>query len=75
MDCPKHIQEQSIWRLDQVKQISPKCFTRNKCINCGCDVIEESFGNKGCEYGCYPNLKSKEEWEKFKIDNKIEILC
>ena len=75
IDCPPHIQEQSIWRLNQVKQISPACFQGNKCINCGCDVIEESFGNSGCVYGCYPDLLNRQEWETFKKKNKIDIIC
>ena len=73
MNSPKHIEEQSIWRLEQVKKKSLPCFQGNKCINCGCDVIESTFGNKGCDYGCYPDLMSLKDWEKYKKTNNLKF--
>lgn len=43
------------------------------CVMCGCSIIEKSFESKACEEGCYPELKSKENWEKFKKQKNITI--
>lgn len=71
MECPRYIEEQSIWRLEQIKEKSPACFEDGKCINCGCDIVEKSFETKADD--CYPELMGKEVWEKYKIDNKITV--
>jgi len=70
---PPHIDEQSIWRLSQIKEHSPECMQHTYCVFCGCDVKEKSFETKGCEEGCYPELMDKETWEKFKQKHNIQI--
>lgn len=75
MKLDKYKEEQSIWRLEQIKDKSPECLKDGICVMCGCDVVEETFGWKGCDYGCYPNRLSKELWEKFKTNNKIKQIC
>lgn len=72
-DEPTYISEQSVWRLNEVKKKSPKCLENGECINCGCSVVDESFGFKGCEYGCYPNRMTQSEWDQFKKKNKITL--
>lgn len=42
---------------------------------CGCSIIEKSFEMQACEESCYPERMNKEEWNKFKIDNKITSIC
>lgn len=57
-----------------VKEKSPKCLEGDMvCIHCGCDTIAETFGYKGCEYGCYPNRMSESEWEEFKQTNNLKL--
>jgi predicted nucleic acid-binding Zn ribbon protein len=73
MDNPKHIDEQSIWRLSQVKEKSPECIQHLHCVICGCDIQEKSFENNGCDEGCYPPMMNKEDWENFKKSNQIQI--
>jgi hypothetical protein len=71
---PVHIDEQSIWRLEQINLKSPKCAENGSCIKCGCFLTEKSFESNGCEEGCYPPLMNSEEWEKFKKINNIKII-
>ena len=73
LDNPKHIDEQSIWRLSEIKRKSPNCINQMHCVMCGCEINEKSFESSGCEEGCYPEMMDKKTWEKFKKDNKIEI--
>ncbi len=73
LENPRHIDEQSIWRLDQIKEKSPECIQHLHCIMCGCDIKEKSFESKGCDEGCYPEMMGKEEWEKYKKENNIDI--
>lgn len=71
LKCPEYIKEQSIFRLDQIKQKAPECFAKGTCINCGCDIIEKSFEIAACE--CYPERMDKKTWEKFKKTNNYDI--
>lgn len=73
MSNPAYIDEQSIWRLSQIKEKSPECLQQLRCISCGCDIQEKSFEDNGCDEGCYPSMMDEKTWNKFKIDNKIEI--
>lgn len=73
MNCPRHIEEQSIWRLSEVKQKSPLCIEMGKCKSCGCEMIDKSFELQECETGCYPRLMGKEKWEQYKKTNNIKI--
>lgn len=74
LDNPRHIDEQSIWRLEQIKEKSPECIQHLHCIMCGCDIAEKSFEDNACDEGCYPKMMNEKEWEIFKQKNKIEIL-
>lgn len=73
MDNPRHIDEQSIWRLGQIREKSPECIQELRCKSCGCSTQEKSFEDNECEEGCYPKMMSASRWEKFKIDNQIQI--
>lgn len=72
-DEPSYITEQSIYRLEQIKEKSPKCLELGSCVNCGCDVNSKSFESQGCEFGCYGERLSKEDWETFKKQNNVTI--
>lgn len=67
---PEHIEEQAIWRLNQVKEKSPECYINDKCSHCGCQVSAKIFEDRGCSANkCYPPLMNEEEWNLFKIKN------
>jgi len=72
LDADKHIEEQSIWRLSQIKEKSPICL-EGSCILCGCSTQEKSFEMGKCNGGCYPIRMSAIEWNKFKKKNNIEV--
>lgn len=71
LKCPEHIEEQSIWRLNQIMFQSPECFIKGKCVDCGCDIVEKSFEDDACKK-CYPELMDKEQWKNYKKQNNIE---
>ena len=73
LDNPRYIDEQSIWRLSQVKDKNPECIQELRCKNCGCITQEKVFADQGCEEGCYPKLMSAEIWEQYKKENNIQI--
>jgi hypothetical protein len=51
-----------------------KCLPTNKCENCGCNTIARmNVTTDICSAGRWPSFMDKESWEKFKLDNKIEI--
>lgn len=75
LKCPKHIEEQSIWRLSQVKEKSPECMTNGFCRLCGCDVIDKSFEMDSCTGKCYPERMNEKKWNEFKKQNKIDNIC
>lgn len=71
----KHIAEQYLWRRDVAAQ---ECFYNGSCICCGCDTPDLFFAKKECSAEkfkhcvdtgrkkCYPELKSRLAWRKFK---------
>jgi len=64
--------EQVIWRRDQAKE----CSANGYCTYCGCSTPGKYYTDDGCDdpvKKCYPDMMSKEEWEKFKITNNITI--
>ena len=74
---PKHLEEQYYWRIQQVQEKSPECL-KGKCKICSCDTPELFMSDKACEGECYPEMKSKEDWNKWKKsyhteDDQIEL--
>ena len=69
---PKHIREQAIWRMEQIKLKSPECFNKKECF-CGCDINFTVFQPDSCEEKnkCFPELMSKKEWDEFKEKQNI----
>lgn len=68
--------EQIIYR-GQIGELVGQCTSKKFCTYCGCTT--EGEGNKyegwaACEKeGCYPEMMTKDEWNKFKIKNNIKI--
>lgn len=64
--------EQIIWRLEKAKA----CVDNKSCLYCGCSMPHRAYSDIGCEdpiRKCYPEMMNKETWEKYKIDNNIEV--
>jgi hypothetical protein len=65
----EHIQEQVAYRAMICKE---SCLPFGKCEVCGCSVPGKLYVTKSCNKGDkFPDLMSKEEWEKFKKENNI----
>lgn len=60
---PDFVQEQLQYRYDKCKK---DCIPNNACIGCGCPPIKKHFLTKSCNSDRFPDLMSKEDWEKFK---------
>lgn len=68
---PIHIQEQILWRLNICKM---DCVKNGECEYCGCPPQKKAFNEKSCNNGDrFPDLMNKEEWEKYKEENNIDI--
>lgn len=66
-DLEDHIKEQIVWRESKAL---PECINNEVC-KCGCDIPDLFYADKACEFGCYPKLMNKEEWEQYKKDENI----
>lgn len=62
-----HIKEQIVFRD---LNANPECKDKQECIHCGCPIPDLFYADKGCDLGCYPNMMSKEDWDKFKEEQK-----
>lgn len=68
----KHKQEQVIWRAEQAKE----CTANGSCVYCGCTTPAKYYSDEGCEdpvKKCYPDMMSKEDWDKYKVTSSINI--
>ena len=75
-ELPAYIQEQILWRRFEVKDKSPICWEQGKCVECGCEILGKTMEDRGCsnkENPCYPEMMSKENWEKYKKFNQIKL--
>lgn len=63
-----HIEEQALYRQKKANKI---CVNQGFCKICHCKTPELFFADKPCEGNCYPAIMNKEEWSKFKKQNKI----
>jgi hypothetical protein len=73
----KHIVEQIIWRRIQVEYKAPDCWEAGHCTVCGCELTGKTMEDRACsneEFGdpCYPAMMNEEEWNVYKILNKIK---
>lgn len=55
--------------------LSPECWKKGYCIQCGCEIIPKTTADMGCENEpyCYPEMMGKKEWKEFKKTNKIDL--
>jgi hypothetical protein len=63
---------------------SPLCWKRGTCQVCGCDILGKTMEDRACSISehpellerrepCYPEMMSKEDWEKYKSINNIKL--
>jgi hypothetical protein len=80
-----HIKEQFEWRSSKAFA----CLVNKSCLGCGCDTPDLFMADKACSLSkfpekvrinlvgntriCYPKMKNKKEWFKFKKENKNEL--
>lgn len=68
---PTHTKEQVAYRSEICKN---DCMQYGYCVNCGCEVPGKLYVNKSCNGGYrFPDLMEKDEWDKFKIKNNIDL--
>lgn len=68
---PKHEKEQVLWRSQICKD---DCLDRGYCVYCGCSVPGKLYVKESCNGGSrFPNLMDSDTWEKYKLENNIEI--
>lgn len=68
---PLHEKEQVMYRAQICKD---DCIILGYCKYCGCNVPGKLYVSESCNNGeLFPNIMNMEEWEKFKIQNNIEI--
>lgn len=60
---PEHIKEQVIFRHSKCKD---DCMVDGKCRYCKCPTPARHYATKTCDKGRFPDLMSKEDWEKYK---------
>lgn len=67
----KHIQEQVLYRAAICKD---SCIAKGSCEYCGCSTPGKLYVKDSCNKGQkFPDLMEKNEWEKFKKENRIKI--
>lgn len=70
----EYINEQVEWRIDRVAENSPECLLNGECKICHCKIPDLFYADKACsnkEQPCYPAMKDRDEWIKFKNQNNI----
>ena len=71
---PKYKKEQVLYRLQVCKDT---CLVTGECKRCGCSVpermyIDKPYETRKCDF---PDFMDKDNWKKYKMQNKIEPLC
>jgi len=63
--------EQVLYRSQICKE---DCIEYGYCKYCGCSVPGKLYVTKSCNGGeRFPDLMNKEDWNKYKKDNEIDI--
>jgi len=68
----EHKKEQVLWRTEKAKE----CMENGSCLYCGCTTPAKFYSDEKCEdpnRKCYPDMMSKKDWDKFKLENSITI--
>jgi hypothetical protein len=66
-----HEKEQVAYRAMICKD---ECVKLEYCVYCGCDLPGKFYVKESCNGGeRFPNLMSKQDWEKYKLENGITL--
>lgn len=66
----QHIQEQAVYRASLCEQ----CYEAPACLECGCGSPDLFYSPKKIDaLGKWGEMLPKEEWEKFKEENNIDM--
>ena len=66
---PAHEKEQVVYRSMICKD---ECVKNGYCKYCGCNLPGKFYSTRSCNKGeLFPDLMSKDEWEKFKKERGI----
>lgn len=67
----KHEREQVLYRFGVCQE---DCVQHGYCKYCGCSVPGKFYVTESCNGGeRFPDLMNEKDWEKFKVENNIEI--
>lgn len=74
LDAPRHIKEQFLFRLEEMKKSEQgrACLAKGECV-CGCSVPDLQLADDACEHNCYPAMMGASEWAQYKIKHGIEV--
>jgi hypothetical protein len=51
--------------------MNQECLKSGHCIICGCQTPQLQMCDESCEGNCYPEMMSKQDWEKYKKENRV----
>jgi hypothetical protein len=70
MSLELHIKEQVIYRAS----LCQDCYYNGSCLKCGCKTPDMFYStNKVDSLGKWKEMLDKEQWNIFKVDNKIDM--
>lgn len=68
---PEHEKEQVAYRAMICKD---ECVRLEYCVYCGCDIPGKLYVKESCNGGeRFPDLMNRDSWEKYKLDNGINL--
>ncbi len=65
-----HRKEQVIYRMNICKDT---CLPAGRCEVCNCKVPGKMYSTLSCDKSKFPDLMGKEDWEKYKKANNIDV--
>lgn len=74
LDAPKHIKEQFLFRIEEMKKSTQgkECLAKGECV-CGCAVPDLQLADDACDHNCYPAMMDALEWTQYKIKHGIDV--
>lgn len=64
--------EQVVYRLARC----PECVLAKECVHCHCTMPEKALTPLAvCSADRWPRMMPPEDWEKYKTDNKIQLIA
>lgn len=73
ISLPQDKWEQIIYRKHTLIVTKSPCWEAGYCLQCGCEFPDKLFEDRSCEKNCYPEMKTPEDWEKYKQEQQIKL--